>query len=94
MGLTMVILAEFPSLGTEGEELAMLIVSVIMVSTLMVQIIGPSGVKLAIKRAGEIGMDVSRPIMPAHPPIRRLQTEISEDMIQTQTPNDDSTNFE
>ncbi len=94
LGLTMVILAEFPSLGTEGEELAMLIVSVIMVSTLMVQIIGPSGVKFAIKRAGEIGVDVSRPIMPAHPPIRRLQTEISEDMIQTQTPNDDSTNFE
>ena len=90
----MVILEEFPSLGTEGEELAMLIVSVIMVSTLMVQIIGPSGVKFAIKRAGEIGMDTSRPIIPAHPPIRRQQTETSEDMIHTPTPSDDYTNFE
>ena len=90
----MVILAEFLSLGTAGQELAMLIVSVIMVSTLMVQIIGPSGVKFAIKRAGEIGMDISRPIIPAHPSIRRQQTEISGDMIHTQTPSDGSTNFE
>ncbi|MFX0197433.1 MAG: cation:proton antiporter, partial [Candidatus Hodarchaeota archaeon] len=57
LGLAMVIYSEFPVLGAAGQELADLIISVIAVSTLIVQILGPSGVKLAIKRAGEIGQD-------------------------------------
>lgn len=94
LGLTLVILAEFPSLGAAGQELAMLIVSVITVATLMVQIIGPFGVKFAIKRAGEIGKDLSRPILPAHHPIRRQKTPISGDMTHVKTQSDDSTNLE
>lgn len=94
LGLTLVILAEFPSLGVEGQELAMLIVSVITVATLMVQIIGPSGVKFAIKRAGEIGKDLSRPIMPAHRPVQRQEIPMSGDMSLTKTQSDDFTDFE
>jgi len=94
LGLTLVILAEFPSLGVEGQELAMLIVSVITVATLMVQIIGPSGVKFAIKRAGEIGKDLRRPIKPAHRPVQRQEIPMSGDMSLTKTQSDDSTDFE
>ena len=94
LGLTLVILAEFPSLGAAGQELAMLIVSVITVATLMVQIIGPFGVKFAIKRAGEIGKDLSRPIMPAHRPVQRQEIPMSGDMSLTKTQSDDSTDFE
>jgi len=94
LGLTLVILTEFPSLGAAGQELAMLIVSVITVSTLMVQIIGPSSVKFAIKRAGEIGKDLSRPILPAHRPKRRRETPMSGDMSHIKTQSDDFTDFE
>jgi len=94
LGLTLVILAKFPSLGPAGQELAMLIVNVITVSTLLVQIIGPYGVKFAIKRAGEIGKDLSRPLLPAHRPLRRQEIPMAEDMSYTEPQSDDSTYLE
>jgi hypothetical protein len=46
----------FTPLGPDGEALGSLIISVITATTFIVQIFGPIGVKLAISRAGEIGM--------------------------------------
>ena len=46
----------FLSYGAQGEALGYLIINVITASTFLVQIIGPICVKLAITRAGEIGM--------------------------------------
>jgi Kef-type K+ transport system membrane component KefB len=69
LGLSLVILAEFPPLGAEGLQLATQVVGVITLSTLIVQIIGPSGVKIALKRAGEIGKDTSRTVHEPHAPI-------------------------
>ncbi len=90
LGLAMVIYSEFPVLGTAGQELADLIISVIAVSTLIVQIIGPSGVKLAIKRAGEIGQDPSRPFHLPHRPVRRREIVIPGDLPSYEIPMDDS----
>ncbi len=46
--------ARFTQLGEEGAALGNLVLSVITATTLVVQIIGPIGVKAAITRAGEI----------------------------------------
>ncbi|MFQ5821555.1 MAG: cation:proton antiporter [Candidatus Heimdallarchaeota archaeon] len=80
LGLAMMIATEFPALGPAGQELAMMIVSVITVSTFIVQIIGPYGVKLAITRAGEIGKDYSRPMHAPHKPVR-VPTEVVSPII-------------
>lgn len=90
LGLAMVIYSEFPVLGAAGQELAELIIGVIAVSTLIVQILGPSGVKLAIKRAGEIGQDLSRPIHPPHRPVRRREIVPPGDLPYCEIPSDES----
>ncbi|GAB4574989.1 MAG: cation:proton antiporter [Anaerolineae bacterium] len=55
IGLAMGSYQRFCDCGVLGEELAALVLNVITATTLIVQIIGPIGVKLAITRAGEIG---------------------------------------
>ena len=47
--------SRFAPYGEAGQELGSLIINVITATTFVVQIIGPIGVKLAIRRAGEIG---------------------------------------
>ncbi len=55
IGLALGCQPRFCELGPEGEALGALILNVITATTLIVQIIGPIGVKLAITRAGEVG---------------------------------------
>ncbi len=55
IGLALACCNRFTPLGSEGEALGNLIISVITATTFIVQIFGPIGVKLAIQRAGEIG---------------------------------------
>ncbi len=55
MGLAIASSRRFINLGEEGKALGVLIVNVILATTFIVQIIGPIFVKLAIRRAGEIG---------------------------------------
>ncbi len=55
IGLALNCQARFVGCGEEGEALGQLVLNVITATTLVVQIIGPLGVKLAIVRAGEIG---------------------------------------
>jgi hypothetical protein len=74
------ILMQFPPRST-NQELTGLIVNLTPVSTLMVQIIGPPGVKFALERAGEIGKDTSRPLYEAHRPIRRYAVPESGEYI-------------
>jgi len=56
IGLAIASSNRFGALGPEGAELGTLIISVITATTFIVQIFGPIGVKLAITRAGEVGM--------------------------------------
>jgi NhaP-type Na+/H+ or K+/H+ antiporter len=56
IGLALNCECRFAELGPEGQALGALILSVITATTFIVQIVGPIGVKLAIQRAGEIGM--------------------------------------
>jgi Kef-type K+ transport system membrane component KefB len=55
MGLAIASANRFSQHGEQGQLLGTLIVNVILTTTFIVQIIGPIFVKLAIKRAGEIG---------------------------------------
>jgi Kef-type K+ transport system membrane component KefB len=55
IGLALESHARFSELGEEGQALGSLILSVITATTLVVQIVGPIGVKFAITRAGEVG---------------------------------------
>ncbi len=55
IGLAMTSYDRFCACGPEGEKLGSLIINVITTTTFVVQIFGPIGVKLAIRRAGEIG---------------------------------------
>jgi NhaP-type Na+/H+ or K+/H+ antiporter len=55
IGLAMGSYTRFCECGALGEELGTLVLNVITATTLVVQIIGPIGVKLAITRAGEVG---------------------------------------
>jgi hypothetical protein len=54
IGLALECRNRFEGLGSEGATLGNLVLNVITATTLVVQIIGPIGVKLAISRAGEV----------------------------------------
>jgi Kef-type K+ transport system membrane component KefB len=55
IGLALECRARFEGLGEAGAALGNLVLNVITATTLVVQIVGPIGVKLAISRAGEVG---------------------------------------
>lgn len=55
IGLALASAGRFSVHGEEGQALGALIINVITATTFVVQVIGPIGVKLAIRRAGEIG---------------------------------------
>ncbi len=56
IGLALNSASRFSSYGAEGQALGSLIINVITASTFVVQIVGPICVKLAITRAGEVGL--------------------------------------
>ncbi|MCK4814399.1 sodium:proton exchanger, partial [bacterium] len=56
IGLAIDSASRFPKYGPAGQELGGLIINVITATTFIVTIIGPICVKLAITRAGEIGL--------------------------------------
>ena len=55
IGLALGCCIRFEALGPEGNILGHMVLNVITGTTLIVQIVGPIGVKLAITRAGEVG---------------------------------------
>ncbi len=55
IGLALNCQCRFAELGPEGDALGTLVLAVITATTFIVEIIGPIGVKIAIRRAGEIG---------------------------------------
>ena len=55
IGLALASAGRFSAYGEEGQALGALIINVITATTFVVQVVGPIGVKLAIRRAGEIG---------------------------------------
>lgn len=56
IGLALASSTRFAAFGEDGRALGVLIINVITATTFVVQIIGPICVKLAITRAGEVGM--------------------------------------
>lgn len=54
IGLAMLVVTEFPSLGIEGKNLALTVINTIAATTIVFEILGPIGVKYAITKAGEI----------------------------------------
>ncbi len=60
IGLALVSAQRFGRLGEEGQALGSLIINVITATTFVVQVIGPIFVKMAIRRAGEIGQAVAK----------------------------------
>jgi Kef-type K+ transport system membrane component KefB len=55
IGLAILVAKEFSPLGPAGRDLAITVVNTITVSTIVFEIIGPIGTKIAISKAGEIG---------------------------------------
>jgi Kef-type K+ transport system membrane component KefB len=60
IGLALDIYQHFGKFGSAGEHLGHMIINVIAATTLLVQIIGPSSVKFAISRAGEIPKQIQK----------------------------------
>jgi NhaP-type Na+/H+ or K+/H+ antiporter len=58
IGLALDCSRRFGACGEEGEMLGAMVINVITATTFVVQVFGPMGVKLAIRRAGEIGKAV------------------------------------
>jgi hypothetical protein len=58
IGLALDCSSRFGACGEEGELLGAMVINVITATTFVVQVFGPMGVKLAIRRAGEIGKAV------------------------------------
>jgi len=55
IGLSIAVYQDFSRFGLAGQELSILVLNVITATTFIVQLIGPSCVKYAITKAGEIG---------------------------------------
>jgi Kef-type K+ transport system membrane component KefB len=53
IGLALLVVNQFSGLGPEGARLATVAISTITATTIILEIIGPLGVKIAISRAGE-----------------------------------------
>lgn len=58
IGLAISVYEEFAHLGEAGQQLGVLVVSLITATTFVAQLIGPPFVKYAIAKAGEIGKNV------------------------------------
>jgi Kef-type K+ transport system membrane component KefB len=57
IGLALLVVHQFGDLGPRGAQLAMLSIGTITATTIILEIIGPLGVKIAITRAGEAETD-------------------------------------
>lgn len=55
IGLAIMATRDFSMLGSEGKDLAVLVINTIAATTIVFEIIGPIATKFAIKQAGEIG---------------------------------------
>jgi Kef-type K+ transport system membrane component KefB len=55
IGLAILVTREFGSLGKAGQDLALLVMNTIAATTILFEILGPIGAKIAITRAGEVG---------------------------------------
>ena len=55
IGLALDSAERFSELGPEGEEMGLLILSVVTATTFVTQLVGPVMVKFAVTRAGEVG---------------------------------------
>ncbi|MDX1436685.1 MAG: cation:proton antiporter [Anaerolineales bacterium] len=55
IGLALEALERFSEFGPEGEELGLLVLSVVTATTFVAQLVGPVLVKFAVSRSGEIG---------------------------------------
>jgi len=59
IGLSVLAAGEFEMLGEGGQSLAIAVVNTIAASTILFEIIGPIGAKIAVSKAGEIGLNIT-----------------------------------
>ncbi len=55
IGLAILVTREFSSLGTAGQDMALLVINTIAATTIVFEILGPIAAKIAITKAGEVG---------------------------------------
>ncbi len=59
IGLSLIAAGEFRGLGEQGRALAITLVNTIAATTIVFEIIGPIGAKIAVTRAGELGVNIT-----------------------------------
>jgi len=59
LGLSLLVADQFRTMGEEGKNLAVVVVNTIAATTIIFEIIGPIGTKLAISKAQEIGVNIT-----------------------------------
>jgi len=59
IGLAVLVASDFANLGDAGKELAITTVNTIAATTIIFEIIGPVGVRIAVSKAGEMGANIT-----------------------------------
>jgi NhaP-type Na+/H+ or K+/H+ antiporter len=59
IGLSLLVASQFRSLGQAGKDLAVMVVNTVAASTIIFEIIGPIGTRIAITKAGEVGLNIT-----------------------------------
>jgi Kef-type K+ transport system membrane component KefB len=84
IGLALDSAARFGQYGAEGQALGALVITVITATTVVVEIFGPIGVKVAITRAGEVCPDEESVQQPHSYPLPRWRRAFGKRAIQYQ----------
>jgi NhaP-type Na+/H+ or K+/H+ antiporter/CBS domain-containing protein len=59
IGLSLLVAGQFRPLGEEGRNLAIMVVNTVAATTIIFEIIGPIGARIAITKAGEFGVNIT-----------------------------------
>ncbi len=88
IGLSLLVAGQFRALGEEGKNLAIIVVNTVAATTIIFEIIGPIGARIAITKAGEFGVNITeddliemykvRDVMNTKLPVFNAGTSLSE----------------
>jgi NhaP-type Na+/H+ or K+/H+ antiporter len=59
IGLSLLVAGQFRPLGEEGKNLAIMVVNTVAATTIIFEVIGPIGARIAITKAGELGVNIT-----------------------------------
>jgi NhaP-type Na+/H+ or K+/H+ antiporter len=78
IGLSLLVAGQFRPLGEEGKNLAIMVVNTVAATTIIFEIIGPIGARIAITKAGELGANITEDDL--------IKTYKVQDVMQTKLP--------